>query len=81
MRLGGREEASKRRSRWVVGKVQQIGCGRERTEPNLTLGIDSIYYIRNNTCINLRIKGLNIYMYRRWRILKKSLKKYNNKKD
>jgi hypothetical protein len=34
----------------------------------------------NNTCIHLREKGQNIYMYRREKIYKEPLKKYNNKK-
>jgi hypothetical protein len=35
----------------------------------------------NGTYIHLRAKSLNIFLYRRRRIYKKSLKKYNNRKD
>jgi hypothetical protein len=35
----------------------------------------------NITCIHLRVKGLNIYMYMMGRIYKEPLKKYNNRKD
>jgi hypothetical protein len=36
--------------------------------------------VMNSTCIHLRVEGPNIYMYRRGRIYKEPLKKYNNRK-
>jgi hypothetical protein len=39
-------------------------------EKNLTLVFDSVYHIMDSTCIHMRIKDLNIYMYRRERIYK-----------
>jgi hypothetical protein len=47
---------------------------------NLTLVCGFVYHVMNNTCIHLKIKGPNIYMYRRRRIYKKTLEKYNNRK-
>jgi hypothetical protein len=47
---------------------------------NLTLVCGSVYHIMNSTCIHLREKGQNIYMYRMGRIYKEPLKKYNNRK-
>jgi hypothetical protein len=38
------------------------------------------YSIINSTCIHLRVKGPNIYMYSRGRIYKEPLEKYNNRK-
>jgi hypothetical protein len=39
-------------------------------EQTLTLKAGSVYHVRNSTCILLRAKGLNIYMYKRGRIYK-----------
>jgi hypothetical protein len=36
--------------------------------------------VMNSTCIHLRVRRLYIYMYRRGRIYKEPLKKYNNRK-
>jgi hypothetical protein len=52
---------------------------RER-KMNLTLKTGSVYHVMNITCIHLKVKTLNIYMYRREKIYKKSWEKYNNKK-
>jgi hypothetical protein len=41
----------------------------------------SIYHVMNNTCIHLRDKSSNIYMYKKERIYKEPLKKYNNRKS
>jgi hypothetical protein len=38
-------------------------------KPNPNFG--SVYHVMNSTCIHLRVKGPNIYMYRRGRIYKK----------
>jgi hypothetical protein len=53
---------------------------REREERTLTLICGSVYHVKNSTCIQLRTKGPNIYMYKRGRIYKEPLEKYNNKK-
>jgi hypothetical protein len=45
-----------------------------------TLISDSVYHVMNVTCIHLRAKGSHIYMYRRGRIYKEPLEKYNNRK-
>jgi hypothetical protein len=37
---------------------------------NQTLKFGSVYHVMNNTCIHLRVRGLNIYMCRRGRIYK-----------
>jgi hypothetical protein len=37
--------------------------------------------VMNSTCIHLRVRGLNIYMYKRGEYTKNPLKKYNNRKD
>jgi hypothetical protein len=50
----------------------------EKRKPNSNF--DSVYYVLNSTCIYMRAEGLNIYIYRRERIYKEPLKKYNNKK-
>jgi hypothetical protein len=42
---------------------------RER-KTNLTLKTSSVYHVMNITCIHLRAKGPNIYMYRRGGIYK-----------
>jgi hypothetical protein len=42
---------------------------RER-KTNLTLKTGFVYHVMNNTCIHLRAKGPNIYMYKRGRIYK-----------
>jgi hypothetical protein len=51
-----------RRSR--DGKKKCMKSSRER-KTNLTLKTDSVYHIMNNTCIHLRVKDPNIYMYKR----------------
>jgi hypothetical protein len=61
---------------WVDSATDQLG----RVKLTLTLKIGSLYHVMNSTCIHLRVKGLNIYMYRRRRIYKEPLKKYNNRK-
>jgi hypothetical protein len=38
----------------------------------LTLKICSVYHVMNSTCIHLKDKCPNIYMYRRGRICKES---------
>jgi hypothetical protein len=40
----------------------------------------NIRAVMNRTCIHLRANDPNIYMYRRGRIYKKPLEKYNNRK-
>jgi hypothetical protein len=42
---------------------------------------DIIVSVMNNTCIHLRAKGPNIYMYRRGEYIKNPLEKYNNRKS
>jgi hypothetical protein len=42
----------------------------EEREETLTLICDCGYHVMNNTCIHLRVKVLNIYMYKRGRIYK-----------
>jgi nitrogen fixation/metabolism regulation signal transduction histidine kinase len=59
-------------------KCNQIARERERT--TLTLKTGSIYHVMNSTCIHLRAKDSNLYMYRRGRIYKEPLEKYNNRK-
>jgi hypothetical protein len=49
-------------------------------EENLTLIFGFVYHVRNNTCIHMRTGGPNIYIYRRGRIHKEPLEKYNNRK-
>jgi hypothetical protein len=39
---------------------------------NISLVFGSICHVMNSTCIHLRAKGLNTYMYRRGRIYKES---------
>jgi hypothetical protein len=39
----------------------------------------SVYHVINSTYIHLRAKSSHIYMYRRERIYKEPLKKYNNR--
>jgi hypothetical protein len=56
---------------------QERGLG-EEIKPNPNFG--SVYHVMTSTCIHLRVKDLNIYMYRRERIYKEPLKKYNNRK-
>jgi hypothetical protein len=46
--------------------------GEERR--TLTLKIGSVYHVSNSTCIYLRIRGLNIYMYMKGKIYKELLK-------
>jgi hypothetical protein len=46
-----------------------------------TLISSSVYHVTNDTCMHLRHKGSNIYMYRRGRIYKEPHEKYNNRKD
>jgi hypothetical protein len=48
-----------------------------RGEKNLRL---ARYHVMNSTCIHLRVRGSYIYMYRRGRICKEPLEKYNNRK-
>jgi hypothetical protein len=45
----------------------RLGRSGER-ETTLTLKSGSVYHVMNITCIHLRAKDLNIYMYRRGRI-------------
>jgi hypothetical protein len=59
-----------------VLRVDRLGEENRNPNPNCWL----CYHVKNNTCIHLRVKGLNTYMYRRGRIYKELLKKYNNKK-
>jgi hypothetical protein len=51
----------------------------EERKPNPNLG--SVYHVMNSTCIYLRAKGLNIYMYRRGEYTKNPIEKYNNRKS
>jgi hypothetical protein len=67
------EEA--RIDRSVATKCKEKNRGREETLISV-----SVYHIMNNTYIHLMARGPNIYMYRRGRIYKESLKKYNNRK-
>jgi hypothetical protein len=50
--------------------------GKERKPKS---NLDSVYHVINNACIHLRVKCLNIYMYRRGEYIKNLLKKYNNR--
>jgi hypothetical protein len=63
------EEANRGRR---VKKMHDVrrARSREREEQTLTLICGSVYHVMNSTCIHLRVKGLNIYMYRRGRIYK-----------
>jgi hypothetical protein len=60
----------------VQHQERQLG---EERKPNHNFG--SIYHVMNITCIHLRAKSPNIYMYRRGEYTKTPLKKYNNIKD
>jgi hypothetical protein len=64
----------------ILAQVQHLEhrLGEER-KPNPSF--DSVYYVLNSTCIYMRAEGPNIYIYRRERIYKEPLKKYNNKKE
>jgi hypothetical protein len=53
--------------KWVASATCR-STGEERK--NLTLICGSRYHVMNSTCIHLRAKGPNIYMYRRRRIYK-----------
>jgi hypothetical protein len=66
-----------KKSRWCMKCDVQDW---EREERTLTLICGSVYHVKNSTCIQLRTKDLNIYMYKRGRIYKEPLEKYNNKK-
>jgi hypothetical protein len=65
---------SRRRTKPVVEGIRR----KERTTRTLKGG--SIYHGMNSTCIHLRAKDPNIYMYRRGKYIKNPLKKYNNRK-
>jgi hypothetical protein len=59
--------------------VQRVFEGEEnKPKPKKT---DFVYHVMNNTCIHLRAKGPNIYMYRRGEYTKNPLEKYNNRKS
>jgi hypothetical protein len=79
----GREEADATEAEeeadgwWVESARDQLGI----VKRTLTLKISSIYHSMNNTCIYLKDKSLNIYIYRRREYKKNFLKKYNNKKN
>jgi hypothetical protein len=68
---------TKRNEDFGASTAQERRLGEER-KPNPNFG--SIYHVMNSTCIDLWVKGPNIYMYRRGRIYKEPLKKYNNRK-
>jgi hypothetical protein len=53
---------------------------RKKRERTLTLICGSVYHVMNSTYIHLRTKDPNIYIYRRRRIYKDPLEKYNNRK-
>jgi hypothetical protein len=62
---------------WQIGAVRvqdeewkptMVKCrNRGEEKITLTLKIGSIYHVINSTCIHLRVKSPNIYMYRRGR--------------
>jgi hypothetical protein len=57
-----------RRIWWRKCNVRNDWLGEERkANPNFNV----VYHVMNRTCIHLRAKGPNIYMYRRERIYKK----------
>jgi hypothetical protein len=47
-------------------------------KPNPHFGL--VYHVMNSTCIDTRVLGLNICMYRRGKYIKNPLKKYMNAK-
>jgi hypothetical protein len=47
--------------------------GSVQEEKNPTLVFASVYHVMNSTCIHLRGRGPNIYMYKRGRIYKEPL--------
>jgi hypothetical protein len=59
----------------MATKCKEKIVGREKT-----LNSGSGYHVMNNTCIHLRAKGPNIYMYRRGEYTNNPLEKYNNRK-
>jgi hypothetical protein len=42
----------------------------DEVQETLTLKTDFIYYVMNSTCIQLRVKSFNIYVYRREKYIK-----------
>jgi hypothetical protein len=48
--------------------------GSEKERRTLTLKINSVYYVINNTCIYLMVNSSNIYIYRREEYIKNYLK-------
>jgi hypothetical protein len=56
--------------------IRRLGREKMNHNPNLWL----CYHVRNSTCIHMRAGYLNIYIYRRGRIYKEHLEKYNNRK-
>jgi hypothetical protein len=52
------------------GEVQKRKKSSREREKTLALNSGSVYHIRNITYIHLRVKGSNIYMYKRGRIYK-----------
>jgi hypothetical protein len=47
--------------------------GSVQEEKNPTLVFAFVYHVMNSTCIHLRVRGPNIYMYKRGRIYKEPL--------
>jgi hypothetical protein len=65
------KEATTEDRRPATMKCNTKSHGREKKR-TLTLKIGSDYHVMNNTCIHLRARGSNIYMYRRGTIYKES---------
>jgi hypothetical protein len=51
-------------------QVPRVGSIREREEQTLTLIFGSGYHVMNNTCIDMRALGSNIYIYMKGKIYK-----------
>jgi hypothetical protein len=45
-----------------------------------TKQLKALIFVMNSTCIHLRNKGSNIYIYKRGEYIKNPLEKYNNRK-
>jgi hypothetical protein len=79
------EQSGDRRSFTLKPRKRSVGCDEVQKKKILggkeTLISSSVYHVTNDTCMHLRHKGSNIYMYRRGRIYKEPHEKYNNRKD
>jgi hypothetical protein len=79
------EQSGDRRSFMMKPRKRSAGCDEVQQKKILgrkeTLISSSVYHVTNGTCMHLRHKGSNIYMYRRGEYIKNPVKKYNNRKD